>query len=166
MKDLLEQYVRHVVRLLESKQELGDSIDTQIDSYLSNFFQQSSEVTESKFKLRALLEEKDDEEAEESDEPVQPATPPKQGLNTIDVAEYAQNVARLIDNVESMLEFRSTIAQRAINFLSKTHSDDVIVALKDALREQHSIEPGKTKQETEDDNFVPPFGERSGPDVG
>ena len=159
------------------KKERGeDSIDSQIDSYFSDY---ESESKKSKnegrdfrmFVRRFLSEAPEDEEATaekdaDKDEKAEPTPPEKLTINDIDVDSFAENVVRLVDNYDSLLEVRNTILRRAVNHLLDGYQPDVAEAFKESLMENHGLEVGKSKYEREDDNFQPPAADRAGASPG
>jgi hypothetical protein len=160
-----ESYLKNLARQLLKEDESitsekgVDSLDEQIDRYFSEY-ESSAKVTTEGYNfqksLRQLLSEAEKEE--KSDEPIK-----KLGADSINVEDFANNVARLIENYDSLLEVRSTILRRAINFLSKSYDLDVADSLRDVLKSQHSMVDGKTKREVEEEEFVAPAADRAGP---
>lgn len=161
------------------KKERGeDSIDSQIDSYFSDYEAESKKSKNEgrdfrMFVRRFLSEAPEDEEkadtekdADKDEKKTDAASPEKLSINDIDVDSFAENVVRLIDNYDSLLEVRNTILRRAINHLLDGYQPDVAEAFKESLMENHGLEVGKSKYEREDDNFQPPAADRAGASPG
>ena len=147
--------------------QTGDSLDSQVDSYFNQYeVEAKSAKTEGldfRMMSRRLISEEEDEEAGGNDEL---ATPSKLALDDIDVASFVNDVVRLIDNAGSLIEFRSTLARRARNFLSDSYDEEVLLAYDDELQREHGITAGKTPEESENDSSQPPAGANAGPSPG
>jgi hypothetical protein len=85
----------------------------------------------------------------------------KLGLDHLDVAKFADDVVRLIDNYDSLLEVRSTLMRRAKSFLQKTYDDEVQKAFDDVLRDDHGMEPGANKGDVNADKYPAPAADRA-----
>lgn len=135
-----------------SEKEGEDSLDTQVDRFLSDY---ESEAKSSKkegkdwrMTVRRILEAEEDA----------PTALDSMSSNDIDVSSFTNSVIRLIENYDSLLEVKNTILRRAVNFLEKSYDNDVIAAFKDALKDEHGIEIGKSKSDVEDEFAAPPAG--------
>ncbi len=147
-----------------------DSADSQLDSILLTYQNDSSiegEVAEGilpkHFKL--LLGEADDEEdmsvGDEEQQATSPAKPREQKIN---VDQYAQRVANLIDNYQNLLNMKPVIINRAKNILAKGYLPEIV----DEFLEKLEIEFGHSLEEylsgEEEDKFGrPPAGGSAGP---
>jgi hypothetical protein len=158
-------------------EELGDSIDNQIDRYLSDYEKTSkpSTTTESidwrattrEFLTEAEGDEEDvtadaagdeEEDAPAEEEPME--APPKMTINDIDIEAYATDVARLIENYDSLLEIKNTLMRRAQNFIAKSYDEEVVKLFEDSLRETHGMVVGKSDDEFAAEEYeAPPAGE-------
>lgn len=87
--------------------------------------------------------------------------PDKLGLDKLDVEKFANDVVRLIQNYDSLLEIRSTLLRRATTFLEKTYDDEVMKAFEDTLRDDHGMEAGKDSDELSADRFPAPNADRA-----
>mgnify|MGYP000485152321 CR=1 FL=1 len=150
--------------------EDGDSLDSQVDRYLSQYESESkSSKNEGKdfraFMRRFLNEAEGDEDEKKDDEPSD-EPPAKIGSDKLDIESFASSVMRLIDNYDSLLEFRTTVAKRAINFLSKTYEPDVVESFKSVMRDDYGLVPGESEEDVKDDNFAAPAADRAGPSPG
>lgn len=85
----------------------------------------------------------------------------KLGQDKIDVEKFANDVVRLIQNYDSLLEVRSTLLRRATNFLKKTYDDEVVKSFEDTLRDDHGMEAGKDSGEIDADRFPAPSADRA-----
>lgn len=159
--------------------EGGDSLDSQVDRYLSDYETSSKTAKKEGFDfrmtIRRLLEAGDDagagpdvtdtsepdgggdDKAEASPEPQ------KMTSDDIDMDEFANNVARLIQNYDNLLEVRNTLIRRSINFISKSYDQDTVDTLTRLLRDEHGLVDGESKQDVEDEMFKAPPADRAGP---
>ena len=101
-------------------------------------------------------------DAEEGDESAEEAPPEKLGIDSLDVFTFSNGIARLIDNYDSMLEFKNTILRRALNFIRKSYTDDVVDELKNVLAEEHGLEYDRSKFDREDTQYAAPSAQRAG----
>jgi len=165
-KLLRESLLREEEEVVDQPEEEGDdSLDSQVDRFLAQYENEAkSSKTEGKdFRMltRRILDEAEGDEKED-DDALGGEGPSKPTLDDIDVESFANSVVRLIDNYDSLLEVRSTLARRAINFIAKTYSPDVAEALSDSLRDNHGLVPGKSEQDVHADEFEAPAAERAG----
>lgn len=161
----LRQLVKRIIRedavadSLKGEEQVGGSVDDQIDRYFSEFEKEAqasvSESVHFRNVCRMLLEADDEDEQ---------AAPP--ALNELNVEKFANSVVRLIENYENMLEFHDAIATRAVNFLVKSYDAGIVKEFKDALREQHGIVPGSSKRDVDDEQSEAPNSALGGPDLG
>lgn len=155
-------------------EEGGDSLDNQVDKYLGQYESEAktakTEGLDFRMMTRRLLNEAGEDEDEaggEEDAPADDAGGAKLTLDDIDVESFANGVARLIDNYDSLLEVRNTMLRRAKSFLKKTYGNDVLEAYDRLMREQHGMEDGKSSDEVEAEEFPAPGADRAGQgDVG
>lgn len=166
-KLILEEVKKSLLEVGEKdKQEEGeDSLDSQIDAYLVDYEKESKSAKNEgkdfrmmvrRFLLEAEDEEKDEEENDEK----------KLKSEDIDIETFVNSVVRLIDNYDSLLEVRSTILRRAVNFLIKSYEPDVAQSFKDSLLDLHGLEIGKSSSEIDDEKFTAPSADRAGPSPG
>jgi hypothetical protein len=179
-----ESSLRRLARLLREaeepkkveEEEGQDSIDSQIDSFFSDYETESkrskNEGTDFRRFVRRFLTEAEGDEKEEGkdkkdkDKKEDKEEPPKKlTIEDIDVDTFADSVVRLIDNYDSLLEVRNTILRRSVNFLSKNYSPDVAESYKVSLEEKHGLHVGKSKYD-EDEDFMPPAADRAGASPG
>jgi len=85
----------------------------------------------------------------------------KPGLETFDVESFGNDVARLIDNYDNLLEVRSTMLRRARAFLEKAYSDEVVKAFEDTMRDDHGMEAGNSPEDVNSEKFVAPAADRA-----
>lgn len=154
----------------KNKEELGDSVDSQVDEYLSKYEKSAGEnKTEAQRFLRDILNEADEDEEKSEEEPAEDEeeasveTVPKQSLDDLNVESFANDVARLIANYDNLLEINSTILTRATNFLIDSYDDEVVRSFQEAMREQHGLMAGKTSAEVSSDSIVVPSAGAAGP---
>lgn len=155
------------------KEVTDDSLDNQIDRYLGQY---EGEAKKSKLEsvsfrdfTRRFLREADEDTDEEAsgDEGAAGGSeqpPTKLTAEDLDIEAFVVSVVRLVENYESLLEFRDTIVRRAKNFLGKSYDEDVVQMFDDILREDHGIVDGKSDEDVADEEFSAPTGERGGLD--
>ena len=170
------------------QKELGISLDAQVDRYLAGYETEAKTVPVGETKnwddlVRNLLTEapgdedpeggeapppgdEAPEEAPEEDMTAVPPPPTKMSLDDIDVEAFTNGVVRMINNIDSLLEVRSTIVRRAASFLSKDYDDQVLKATMESFKEMHGIVPGKTRREVEGEDFQAPRAGEAGPAGG
>lgn len=159
------------------KPELGDSIDAQIDKKFIEYedgakTSQNEGVDFRAMAYRILFEadeedspgEGDDEGGDEDladalgggaeGEETEPAE--RMTVNDVDIYEFASNVARLIDNVENLLEFRDTIMKRSMNFLKKSYDATVLEQYEQIMESQFDIVIGQSDVDKEFEITPPP----------
>lgn len=164
------RHLKHIIDTLlresnEEKPIVGeDSVDDQIDRYLTNY---ESEAKNSKNEglnfrdmTRRFLIEADEDEDKGSEE-----KPEKLTADDIDVGTFVSDVVRLVENYDSLLELRNTILRRAVNFLIKGYETDVVESFKQELLEGHGMEIGASKQDAAE-KFPAPKAGAAGPAGG
>lgn len=162
---ILEEIQKSLLEVGEKdkKEEGEDSLDDQIDRYLVDYEVESkaskNEGKDFRMMVRRFLSEAEDDKKKDEEAK-------KLSAEDIDVEAFVNNVIRLIDNYDSLLEVRNTILRRAANFLLKGYEPDVAQAFKESLLDQHGIEIGKTKSEVEDEEYQPSPADRAGPSLG
>lgn len=82
-------------------------------------------------------------------------------IEKLDVEAFANDVARLIENYESLLEVRSTVLRRAKQFLEKTYADEVVSAFDASMRDDHGMEAGNSSLDISSDKFTAPAADRA-----
>lgn len=163
--------------LLEEKEEENlekeqdDSLDTQIDRFLGQYESEAKSVKTEGLNFRSMtrrfLNEAEDEDEDKSEdekddsENEEPEEPEKLTLEDIDIASFANDVARLVDNYDSLIEVRNTIVRRAKNFLSETYDIEVLNSFENSMQNDHDISTDKSKYDM-DDEHVAPAAERAG----
>jgi hypothetical protein len=168
------------------QEERGDSIDRQVDRYLADYEHNSKTDNEPAEQMEwrdlvrsmVLAEAPGDEEGDEAEpegppeggdeeapaeEPEIPEKPPKLGLDDIDVELFANDVARMIENYDNLLEVRRTLIRRSINFISKNYDEQTVKELKYALRDNHGLMSDKSEREHKADDFQAPYAGEAGP---
>lgn len=157
----------------------NDSIDSQIDHYLSGYESEATNaVVEGKdlrnitrgFLTESILEADEEEPADDEsgneesgddndlapEEPAVMEPPPKKSVGEIDIRSYASSVSRLITNLNSLIETRNTVLRRSLNHLSSIYDPMVIRQLEIVLEDEHGLVIGKSKKDMEDDIHAPP----------
>lgn len=157
-KESFKQFKNRIIESLLSEADAveqdktNDSLDSQVDHYLTQYESESKlKQRESAFKAsRKFLFE--DEEAEEQ---------PAKSIDSINIENFASDVVRLIENCDSLLEFKGTIAKRASNFLKKMYDESVVSEFEVILEQEHGIAPGKSKSQVDNDQFKAPPADRA-----
>lgn len=148
----------------EKNEEGEDSLDAQVDRYLTDYETESksskNEGRDFRMMTRRFLSEAD-EEADKKEKDVKKLT-----AEDIDVENFLDNVMRLVDNYDALLEVRNTILRRAVNFLVKGYEPAVAQAFKENLMDIYGMEIGKSKSEVEDEEFQSPAADRAGVSPG
>lgn len=162
----------------------GDSIDSQVDRYLGQYEGDAKKAdSESPGATVGAMESIDwrdlikghliteaegdddqgqaDKKPDEAADDAAPDEPPKLGMENLDVAKFADNVVRLIDNYDSLLEVRNTLLRRAKSFLKKTYDDETLKAFDDVLRDDHGMEAGTDDKALAADKFPAPAADRA-----
>src|SRR5260221_3384395 len=124
LRDLIETIVSEAT---DDESLQGDSLDSQLDRYFSEYERASKNAQAEGKSFRALTRR-----LLEADEDAG-----KQPAGDLNIEEFADNVVRLVENYDSLLEVRSTIAKRAINFIAKIYDKDTVKELLTLLRYQH-----------------------------
>ncbi len=79
-----------------------------------------------------------------------------------DPAAFAGMVARLVENFDTVIDVRQTLARRALGFLKKMRDPEEVERVKAALADQHGIDTELTGDEREAD-FQAPAAAGAGP---
>jgi len=163
-KLIAEEIFRTLNEVGEKEKEDGeDSLDNQIDRFFSNYESESRvskmEGLDFRMMTRRFLIEADEEEKDEKEEEMKPE---KLRSEDIDVENFLNNVMRLVDNYDALLEIRNTILRRAVNFLIAGYEPDVAQLFKDSLLDSYGLEIGKSKSDIEDEEFEVPAADRAG----
>jgi hypothetical protein len=161
------------------KEEKGiDSLDVQVDKYFAQFESESKDVQKNEsfffsrrknYLFEADEDEKETEEDNDSDEDAdddeaEEASPGKLGIDSLDPYFFANGVARLIENYDTMLEIKNCLVRRSLNYIRKSYKDEVVDEVKRALADEHGLETGRSRFDREAEEFAPPSAERgSGP---
>ena len=186
LRDLLSEQA--ISRLLNEEDDStahetgasGDSLDSQVDRYLSQYENDAKKVEEPSVDQMEALDwrdlvkghviteagenDKDQEDAGDAAPGADAMTgedTDKLGMDKLDVEKFANDVVRLIENYDSLLEVRSTMLRRATNFIKKTYDDDVVKAFHDTLRDDHGMEAGNDEGTVDAEKFPAPTADRA-----
>lgn len=171
MNDLRKIIVEETKKILQEskeKEEKGeDSLDAQVDKYFSDYESEGknskNEGLDFRSFVRRFLREAEEDEKEED---VKEEEKEKLTSEDIDIDSFVDNVVRLVDNYDSLLEVRNTILRRAVNFLLKGYEVDVADSFKESLLERHGLEVGLSKYDQESEDFQAPAADRAGASPG
>lgn len=152
------------------KEEKGlDSLDAQVDKYFAQFESEAKNVQKNesfaffKGRKRRLLEAEEENESD-SEEKDSKSMPDKMGIDSLDPHSFANGVARLIENYDTMLEIKNALVRRSLNYIRKSYKDEVVDEVKMALADEHGLETNRSKFDREAEEFAPPSAQRgSGP---
>jgi hypothetical protein len=158
----------------------GDSLDSQVDRYLNQYEEDAKKVEGASVEQMEALDWRDlvkgrviteagegdkdedapDDAAPGADELTGQETD-KLGVDKLDVEKFANDVVRLIENYDSLLEVRSTLLRRAGSFLKKNYDDEVIKAFHNTLRDDHGMEAGNDEGTLNAEKFPAPTADRA-----
>lgn len=145
----------------------GDSVDAQIDRYLSDYESEARDAVQAEgVGFRQMFQQFINEVGEEATDPTGEELGTEIEKPDINIESFANSVVRLIDNYDSLLEMRDTIAKRAMNFLSKTYGEDVVNSFMEQLRDQYDIELDKSEDEVDAEKNPAPPADRAGEGFG
>lgn len=159
----------------------GASLDAQVDRYLNEYLAGSKKEEDDEappvdqmealdwrdlLKGRLVEAGESDKDEEDADDQAPGADAmmgddERLGLDKISVEDFANDVARLIENYDSLLEIRSTLLRRAREFLEETYDDDVVSAFEATMRDDHAMEAGESKLDIDSDKFTAPPADRA-----
>ncbi len=159
----------------------GDSIDSQVDRYLGQYEGDAKKADEPTIDTMESIDWRDlckgmvlneagqgDKDTGDDADDAAPGADAmtgedddKLGLESLDVPKFVNDVVRLIENYDSLLEIRSTLLRRATSFLKKTYDDEVIKAFQDVLRDEHGMEAGTDKASLDSERFPAPNADRA-----
>lgn len=160
--------------------EGDDSVDSQIDRYFADFEGEAQnlkkEGTDFRMLMRRFLTEADeepddeklddtseDESDEGTDAEAETKEAPKLAASEIDMTNFVNDVMRLVDNYDSLLEIRNTVLRRAAKFIKDKYEPDALVLFKQELLETFGEKIGKSDKDMEDDLDVPGAARGSAP---
>jgi hypothetical protein len=139
----------------------------QIDSYFSDYESEAKELkaegTDFRRLTRRFLLEADDESKKDKKDSEDDNK--KLSIEDIDLESFATSVVRLIDNYDSLLEIKSTIAKRATNFLLKNYDSLAAKEFKEILSDQFDIFVDHPEQ-ADEPYLAPPADRALGPSGG
>jgi len=150
----------------------GDSLDSQVDRY---FMQYEGEAKKGKLEgynwrslVRQIVSEAEGDEAgtDTPDAAPMPAgEPPKLSSDDIDIESFVNNVVRLIENYDNLLEVQNTILRRSLKFIEKSYDDETVEAVKDVFRDDHGMVSGESSREVSADMYPGEPAERSSGEI-
>lgn len=130
------------------KKMTSDSLDSQVDKYLTEYESEAlktkNEGLDFRSMTRSFLTEKATEHVD------------KKQKGELSIESFVNDVVRLIENYDSLLEVRNTILKRARNFLAESYETDIIDQFDTILEDEHGLSIGKSKfdLDTEDEQPV------------
>jgi len=182
LKNIIRENVKLVLKEEAEKKELETSLDQQVDDFFANYENESKLKKNEGFDLRSMTrrflldvglplleadeDKKDDNKDKKVDNEKSAEVPRKLTLDDIDIENFASSVVRLIDNYDSLLEVRNTLARRAKNFLSKNYTPDVVKTFENVLADEHDLKIGESHLEKDAGDFQAPPADRAGVSPG
>ena len=171
LKELFREAALRINESIDAPVEDRASLDAEVDRY---FAQYESEAKTAKkegrnFRMltrRIVSEAGEDDEDTDIEDNDQVDKPSKLKADAIDMDSFVNSLVRLIDNYDSLLEVRGTIARRAMNFIAKSYEPDVVESLKSKLRDDHGLVPGESHLDIADEKFEAPPAARAGSSGG
>jgi hypothetical protein len=123
---------------VELREDNGDSVDLQIDKFLMDYESQATAALKNEsvnfFEMtKNFLLEKEEKE------------PAVKTSKEIDLKSFGADVARLVDNASSLLELRSAILRRAINYLVENYDDETVRRFKVLMEDEFDMAPGESE---------------------
>lgn len=169
LRKIITEEVKKVILESSEKELKEDSLDLQIDSYLTDYESEAkkikSEGVDFRRMTRRFLVEAEDEDEKPEENEKDSAEKKKLTAEDLDLENFAASVVRLIDNYDSLLEVKLTIAKRATNFLLKNYETSVIKEFKEILSDQHDIFVDHPEQ-ADEPYLAPPADRALGPSGG
>jgi hypothetical protein len=143
IKESLEN-PRVISEISEYEKEKEDSLDIQVDRFLSQYESNANKSKNENFDFRSftkmLLEKEDEKDSEEDSKEDEIGSELKKlSLDDISVETFASDVARLVDNYNNLLEIKTTIIKRAKNFLLKNYQVEVAKQFVEVLNDTFDI---------------------------
>jgi len=148
---------KEILKEAEEKKEKEDSIDVQVDRFISSYEADSKIVKKESFDFRNSIRQFLSEGEDEPDK-----TGKKLTVEDIDMSNFVNNIVRLITNYDSLLEIQDTILKRAANFLGENYDEVTVQAFREELLDTHSIEIEKSRKDREE-GYTPPRAGAAGP---
>jgi len=168
LRRIIAEEIKKVILESSEKELKEDSVDLQIDSYFVDYESEAKRLKAEGTDFRRLtrqflLEAEDDKESKEDKK--DSADKKKLSVEDIDLENFAVGVVRLIDNYDSLLEIKLTIAKRATNFLLKNYDALIAKEFKEILSEQFDIFVDHPEQ-ADEPYLAPPADRALGPSGG
>lgn len=169
LKDLAASLINEAEKN-EKKVEFEDSLDAQVDKFLISYEKDSKVVKKESFDFRdsmrsVLYEAEGDEEEKDKDADAESPTP-QLNAEDIDMESFVNNVMRLVENYDSLLEVRDTILKRALNFVAKNYKKDAQRNFEDTILDLYGVKIGSSKQDIDDEYYPSPRAAAAGPGGG
>ena len=151
VKLLSQDDLRKIIREELDKKDVDaqqgiDSVDAQIDRFFVKH-EKNAKVNESSQKLSFLRKSryniaKLNEDTTDDDKDA------NQSLDDINVETFASDIARLVDNFDSLIETRQVIVRRAVKYLEKSYDKSVISTFKEVLARDYDLEINETQSDS------------------
>lgn len=123
----------------EDKARLEDSIDDELEGLMVDY------ETDAR-KAAAITSEKSEEiMKKESLRRVYRHLLKEVSADDIDVKHFANNIARLVKNYDTLLDMNSIILNKAYSYIKNNYGDETVKALKDTLEQDFNIEVEREK---------------------
>ena len=164
IKNLVSEADEQQVAIYEPLEK--DSLDAKVDSFLIKAENPDSDMMESRYiSFDKFLREAPEDEvpAEEDQDPEQLATDDDDAQTPdvkLDVHQFANEVARLTENFENLVDIRGSILRRSLNYVGKNHGAAIAKQVEDILEQNFNI---SLKKKDLDYDTVPPPAAGAGP---
>ena len=129
----------------EDKARLEDSIDDELEGVMQDYEQEAR-------KSAALKAEK---MKTESLRRVYHGILYEVAADDIDLQQFANDLARLVKNYDSLLDIKSIILNKAYGYIQNNYGDDTVKALKDVLEQELGIEVERGAADKDQEPEIP-----------
>lgn len=115
----------------EERAEVEDSISDEVDAFLQD--------AEHKSRSAAAIEAEKEQKRNESLKRVYKHLMVETAASDIDLRTFAEEVARLIKNYQTLLDIKTIILNRAVTYIKNYYGDDTAKTLKGILEKEYDI---------------------------
>ena len=144
----------------------NDSIDAQVDRLLlqGDKSKEDTGATQAESLLREADEDAPPPDAAPADAggdappPPQNAAPEKQ----LDVMAFADNVARLVEKLDNLIDVKGTLVRRALNYVTKNYDPKQAKEVQQVLEGNFELSPEAHADGYDDNDNVPPNAKGAG----
>lgn len=141
------------------------SLDQIVDKLLVQYERESSPVAQRLSELKAFIFEEGEDVDLGTDLGSQPTQPIPIPPAKINIASFANMVARLVENRDTLLDPKTVIAARAVLFIRKHYNDTVANELLSILETQYKL-TARPRKEVDGDAPSAPLAAGAAADIG